>query len=33
VTTSGVVTQVTGRHEGATFASDGFLISDGVHGE
>lgn len=30
VTTSGVVTQVTGRHEGASFASDVFLISDGV---
>lgn len=30
VTTSGVVTQVTGVHEGATFASDVFLISQGV---
>lgn len=30
VTTSGVVTQVTARHEGATFGSDVFLISDGV---
>jgi uncharacterized protein len=30
VTTSGVVTQVTGVHEGASFASDVFLISDGV---
>jgi uncharacterized protein len=29
VITSGVVTQVTGRHEGATFASDTFLIQDG----
>jgi DNA helicase HerA-like ATPase len=30
VTLSGVVTQVVGRHEGAQFASDVFLISDGV---
>jgi DNA helicase HerA-like ATPase len=30
VTTSGVVTQVTGVHEGASFASDVFLISEGV---
>lgn len=30
VTTSGVVTQVIGVHEGATYASDVFLISDGV---
>lgn len=30
VTTSGVVTQVTGRHEGASFGSDVFLIADGV---
>ena len=29
VTTSGVVTQVSGRHEGATFASDTFLIRSG----
>jgi len=29
VTTSGVVTQVTGRHEGASFASDTFLIQGG----
>jgi DNA helicase HerA-like ATPase len=30
VTTSGVVTQVRARHEGAMFGSDVFLISDGV---
>jgi uncharacterized protein len=30
VTTSGVVTQVRARHEGALFGSDVFLISDGV---
>jgi len=30
VTTSGVVTEVTARHEGAAFGSDVFLISDGV---
>lgn len=30
VTTSGIVTEVTSRHEGATFGSDVFLISDGV---
>jgi DNA helicase HerA-like ATPase len=30
VTTSGIVTQVRSRHEGATFGSDVFLISDGV---
>ncbi|MDX6286032.1 MAG: hypothetical protein QOG53_1517 [Frankiales bacterium] len=30
VVTSGVVTQVTARHEGAQFASDVFLIEDGV---
>ena len=30
VRTSGVVTQVTARHEGATFGSDVFLIADGV---
>src|SRR5712691_1146056 len=30
VTTSGVVTEVTARHEGAQFASDVFLIEDGV---
>jgi uncharacterized protein len=30
VATSGVVTQVTARHEGATFGSDVFLISEGV---
>ena len=30
VQTSGVVTEVTARHEGAQFASDVFLISDGV---
>ena len=30
VTTSGIVTEVTARHEGASFASDVFLISDGV---
>jgi hypothetical protein len=30
VLTSGVVTQVTARHEGASFASDVFLISAGV---
>ncbi len=29
VSTCGVVTQVTGRHEGATFASDTFLIQEG----
>ncbi len=28
--TSGVVTQVRARHEGATFGSDVFLIADGV---
>ena len=30
VMTSGVVTQVRARHEGASFGSDVFLISDGV---
>ncbi len=30
VTTSGVVTQVRARHEGAAFGSDVFLIADGV---
>ena len=30
VLTSGVVTQVRARHEGASFGSDVFLISDGV---
>ena len=30
VTIAGVVTEVTARHEGAQFASDVFLISDGV---
>lgn len=30
VTTSGVVTDVVSRHEGATFGSDVFLIADGV---
>ncbi|GJF02900.1 ATP-binding protein [Pseudonocardia sp. D17] len=30
VVTSGVVTEVRARHEGATFGSDVFLISDGV---
>lgn len=30
VRSSGVVTQVTARHEGASFGSDVFLISDGV---
>ena len=30
VTTAGIVTEVTARHEGASFASDVFLISDGV---
>lgn len=30
VSTCGVVTQVTGRHEGATFASDTFLIQGGA---
>jgi DNA helicase HerA-like ATPase len=30
VLTSGIVTQVTARHEGASFGSDVFLISDGV---
>jgi DNA helicase HerA-like ATPase len=30
VTTAGIVTQVRSRHEGATFGSDVFLISDGV---
>ena len=30
VTTSGVVTQVTARHEGAAFGSDVFLVADGV---
>lgn len=30
VLTSGVVTEVTARHEGATFGSDVFLIDDGV---
>lgn len=30
VTTSGVVTEVVSRHEGATFGSDVFLIADGV---
>ena len=30
VTIAGVVTEVTARHEGASFGSDVFLISDGV---
>jgi uncharacterized protein len=30
VTTSGIVTQVRSRHEGATFGSDVFLISEGI---
>lgn len=30
VTASGIVTQVSSRHEGATFGSDVFLISEGV---
>src|ERR1700734_554318 len=30
VTTSGIITEVRARHEGASFASDVFLISDGV---
>ncbi len=30
VSTSGVVTEVVGRHEGAVFGSDVFLIADGV---
>lgn len=30
VMTSGIVTQVRSRHEGATFGSDVFLISDGI---
>lgn len=30
VTTSGVVTEIRSRHEGASFASDVFLIGDGV---
>lgn len=30
VTTSGIVTQVRSRHEGATFGSDVFLVSEGV---
>src|ERR1700751_4958860 len=30
VTTSGIVTDVRSRHEGASFGSDVFLISDGV---
>ncbi len=30
VTTSGVVTEVVARHEGAAFGSDVFLISDGI---
>lgn len=30
VTTSGIVTEVRSRHEGATFGSDVFLISEGV---
>jgi DNA helicase HerA-like ATPase len=30
ITLSGVVTQVVGRHEGAQFASDVFLVTDGV---
>src|SRR5215207_10696806 len=30
VSTAGVVTQVRARHEGASFSSDVFLISDGV---
>jgi DNA helicase HerA-like ATPase len=30
VLTSGIVTQVTARHEGASFGSDVFLINDGV---
>lgn len=30
VATSGIVTQVTARHEGASYGSDAFLIADGV---
>jgi DNA helicase HerA-like ATPase len=30
VRTSGIVTQVTARHEGASYGSDAFLIADGV---
>ncbi len=30
MTIAGVVTEVTARHEGASFGSDVFLISDGV---
>ena len=30
VTTSGIITEVCARHEGASFGSDVFLISDGV---
>src|ERR1700691_5394401 len=30
VTTSGIITEVSARHEGASFGSDVFLISDGV---
>ena len=30
VTTSGIITEVRARHEGASFGSDVFLISDGV---
>ncbi len=30
VTTSGIVTDVSARHEGASFGSDVFLISDGI---
>jgi uncharacterized protein len=30
VTTSGIITEVCARHEGASFGSDVFLIADGV---
>ena len=30
VTTSGIITEVRARHEGASFGSDVFLISNGV---
>ena len=30
VTTAGIITEVCARHEGASFGSDVFLISDGV---
>src|ERR1700753_3739460 len=30
VTTSGIITEVSARHEGASFGSDVFLIADGV---